>query len=249
MRSMRSAVVAMVALLLSTGCSAQSSSSQTEEILCPPVTSRFSTAPATGPAHHVELGDVQCSDGDTGMSAVDITVKNTGAGEANYYVTVEFIDSEQHSIATEHTYFSHVSASATMSLTAYAVRPIEGRGMTVRLVDVKREVVATNAPAAAPTTALDRAVELFVDQGLVPADAPYGDCPDAAPQTYWIGDEENCWSTVRTLPSLPATPTPAQPTLPAPTPTPVFPGTLCADGSVSRSSGRGTCSHHGGIDR
>lgn len=247
MQSIRSSIVAMVALVLSTGCSAQSSTSQAEETPCYPVASLFSTAPATGPARHVELGDVRCSDADSGMSAVDITVKNTGTGEANYHVIVEFIDSEQHSLATEHTYFSHVSAAATVSRTAYAVRPIEGRGLAVRLVDVEREVLATDAPTTAPVTALDRAVELFVDQGLVPAGTPYGDCPNAAPQTYWIGDEKNCWSTVRTLPPLPATPTPAQPTLPAPTHTPVFPGTLCADGSVSRSSGRGTCSHHGGI--
>jgi hypothetical protein len=179
------------------------------------------------------------------MSAVDITVKNTGTGEANYYVTVEFIDSEQHSLATEDTYFGHVSATATMSRTAYAVRPADGRGLAVRLVEVKREVV----PTTAPTGALDMAVDLFVKQGLVPAGTPYGDCPDTASQAYWIGDRGNCWSTAHTLPPLPAASTPEQPTLAAPTPTPVFPGTVCADGSVSRSSGRGTCSHHGGTGR
>jgi hypothetical protein len=179
------------------------------------------------------------------MSAVDITVKNTGTGEANYYVTVEFIDSEQHSLATEDTYFGHVSATATMSRTAYAVRPADGRGLTVRLVEVKREVVPTKAPA----TALDKAVSLFVEQGLLPVGTPYGDCPDTAPQAYWIGDRGNCWTAVRTLAPLPATSAPAQSTLTVPTPTPVFPGTVCADGSVSRSSGRGTCSHHGGIGR
>jgi hypothetical protein len=240
-------VVAVVAWLLATGCSAGPSSGQAESNVCPPVVSVLSATPtrASGHARHVELSDLWCSDADSGMTAVDITVKNTGKGEANYYVTVEFIDSEQHPLTTEHTYFGRVSASGTMSRTAYAVvRPADGRGLGVRLVEVKREVVPK-----APASALDKAVDLFVEQGLVPTGTPYGDCPDTAPQAYWIGDRGNCWAAVRTLPPLPATPTPAHPALPAPAPTPVFPGTVCADGSVSRSSGRGTCSHHGGIGR
>jgi hypothetical protein len=176
------------------------------------------------------------------MSAVDITVKNTGTSEANYYVTVEFIDSEQHSLATEYTYFGHVRASATMSRTAYSVRPTDGRGLSVRLVEVKREAVPTTAPASA----LDTAVDLFVEQGLVPAGTPYGDCPDTAPQAHWIGDRGNCWTAVNTLPPLPATSTPLA-TLAVPTPAPALPGAVCRDGWVSGSTGRGTCSHHGGI--
>lgn len=247
MKRVRPSAIAVVALLLATGCSARPSTGQAESDVCPTVTSDVTATPTrvSGPARHVELGNWRCSDADSGMSAVDITVKNTGTSEANYYVTVEFIDSEQHSLATEHTYFGHVSASATKSRTAYAVRPAEGRGLTVRLVEVKREVV----PTTAPETALDAAVDLFVDRGLIPAGTPYGDCPDIAPQVYWIGDEGNCWSTVPTLPPLPVTSTSAQPTLPVPTPAPVFPGTVCADGSVSKSSGRGTCSHHGGMAR
>ncbi|MGW0458432.1 hypothetical protein [Streptomyces tendae] len=178
------------------------------------------------------------------MSAVDITVKNTGTSEANYYVTVEFLDSEQRSLATEYTYFGNVSASATVSRTAYGVRPTDGRGLAVRLVEVKREVVPTKASASA----LDTAVDLFVEQGLVPAGTPYGDCPDTAPQAYWIGDRGNCWTAVNTLPPLPATSAPP-PTLVVPTPTPALPGTVCRDGRVSGSTGRGTCSHHGGIAR
>ncbi|MFB7115202.1 hypothetical protein [Streptomyces sp. NPDC056291] len=174
------------------------------------------------------------------MSALDITVKNTGTGEANYYVTVEFIDSEQHSLTTEDTYFGHVAPSATMSRRAYGARPADGRGLMVRLVKVKREVIATKPPA----TTLDRAMDLFVKQGLVPAGTPYGNCPDTAPQTYWIGDQGNCWTVNRTLPSLPVTPAPVRPT---PAPTLAFPGTVCADGRVSGSTGRGTCSHHGGV--
>jgi hypothetical protein len=239
-------VVAVVALLLATGCSARPSTGQAESDVCPPVASDVSAIPTrgSGPVRHVELGDMRCSDADSGMSAVDITVKNTGTGEANYDVTVEFIDSEQRSLATEHTYFGHVSASATMSRTAYAVRPADGRGLAVRLVKVKREVVPTKAPASA----LDTAVDLFVEQGLVPAGTPYGDCPDTAPQAHWLGDRGNCWTTVNTLPPLPATSTPLV-TLAVPTPKPALPGTVCRDGWVSGSTGRGTCSHHGGIGR
>lgn len=243
---MRSSVVAVVVLLLATGCSARPGTGQVESDVCPPVASDVSANPAraSGPVRQVELGDVRCSDADSGVSAVDITVKNTGTGEANYYVTVEFIDSEQHSLATEHTYLGHVSASATMSRTAYGVRPTDGRGLTVRLVEVTREVVPTKAPASA----LDTAVDLFVEQGLVPAGTPYGDCPDTAPQAYWIGDRGNCWTAVNTLPPLPTTSTPP-PTLAVPTPTPALPGTVCRDGWGSGSTGRGTCSHHGGIGR
>ena len=239
--------VAIVALLLATGCSARPSTGQAESDVCPPVASDVSANPtrASGPVRQVELGDVRCSDADSGMSAVDITVKNTGTGEANYDVIVEFIDSEQHSLATEHTYFGHVSASATMSRTAYSVRPTDGRGLPVRLVEVKREVVPTKAPASA----LDTAVALFVEQGLVPAGTPYGDCPDTAPQAHWIGDRGNCWSAARTLPAVPTTSASAQTNLSAPTSTPLLPGTVCGDGSVSKSNGRGTCSHHGGISR
>ncbi|MFG2920914.1 hypothetical protein ACGFYA_05280 [Streptomyces sp. NPDC048305] len=164
------------------------------------------------------------------MSAVDITVKNTGTDETHYYVTVEFIDSEQRSLATEYAYFDHVSAAATMSRTAYVVPPTDGRGVAVRLVEVKREVVPTKAATRAPATALDRAVELLVNQGLVPAGTPYGHCPDTAPQAYWIVDRENCWTAARPLPSLPAAPSPAQPGLAAPPSEPVLPGTVCSDG-------------------
>ncbi|MFE9974620.1 hypothetical protein ACFYRD_28660 [Streptomyces hirsutus] len=251
MKSVRSSAVAVVALLLVTGCSDRPGADQAEGDACPPAASSASPGPtpASGPARHVELGAVRCSDADSGMSAVDITVKNTGTGEANYYVTVEFIDSEQRSLATEYTYIDHVVAAATKSRTAYVGPPADGRGLAVRLVEVKREAVPTKAPATAPSAALDTAVELFVDQGLVPAGTPYGDCPDTAPQAYWIGDRGNCWVAVPTLPPLPATSSPTQPGLAAPTPTPVLPGTLCRDGWVSRSSGRGTCSHHGGIAR
>lgn len=246
MESMRLSVVAVVALLLATGCSAQPSTGQAQSDVCPPVASDVSATPtrASGPVRQVELGDVRCSDEDSGMSAVDITVKNTGTGEANYYVTVEFLDSEQHSLATEYTYFGHVSASATMSRTAYGVLPPDGRGLAVRLVEVKREVVPTKAPASA----LDTAVDVFVEQGLVPAGTPYGDCPDTAPQAYWIGDRGNCWTTANTLPPSPTT-SASLPTLAVPTPTPALPGAVCRDGRVSGSTGRGTCSHHGGIAR
>ncbi|WP_405767369.1 hypothetical protein [Streptomyces sp. NBC_01538] len=246
MKSAGSSVVAAVALLLATGCSARSYNGQAESNTCPPVTSGVSATPtrASGRTPQVEVGELRCSDMDSGMSAVDITVKNTGTGEANYYVTVEFIDSEQHSLATEHTYFGRVSASATRSRTAYAVRPTDGRGLSVRLVEMRREVVPTKAPAST----LDTAVNLFVEQGLVPVSAPYGDCPDTAPQAYWIGERGNCWTPVSSLPPLPDS-TPAQPTLAAPTPAPGFAGTVCGDGWVSGSSGRGTCSHHGGVGR
>lgn len=61
----------MVTLLLATGCSARSSTSQAEETPCRPVASLFSAAPATGPARHVELDYVRCSDANSGMSAVN----------------------------------------------------------------------------------------------------------------------------------------------------------------------------------
>lgn len=51
----------------------------------------------------------------------------------------------------------------------------------------------------------------------------------------------------------PATPTDtpiAVVDVPTPTPEPVqIGGTLCKDGTISHSTGRGTCSHHGGIQR
>ncbi|WP_141666036.1 hypothetical protein [Streptomyces hirsutus] len=247
---MRSSVVASVALLLATGCSARPSTGAAKNAVpCQAAAPAVATAPSSKPTHHVELGALRCSDADSGMSAVDITVKNSGTDEANYYVTVEFIDSEQRSLATEYTYIDHVSAATTKSRTAYVGPSADGRGLSVRLVEVKREAVPTKAPTTAPSAALDTAVELFVDQGLVPAGTPYGGCPDTAPQAYWIGDRGNCWTAVPTLPPLPATSSPAQPGLAAPTPTPVFPGTLCRDGRVSGSTGRGTCSHHGGIAR
>ena len=47
-------------------------------------------------------------------------------------------------------------------------------------------------------------------------------------------------------PVYPAYPTYSYPSYVAPLPT-FFAGTICGDGSVSGSTGRGTCSHHGGI--
>ncbi|MEU2620838.1 hypothetical protein ABZ642_22325 [Streptomyces sp. NPDC007157] len=235
---MRSAVVAGVALLLVTGCSARPSTGAAEPDLCPTVASTVSAPPPSEPVRYVELGAVRCSDADSGISAVDITVKNTGTDEANYYVTVEFVDSEHRSLGTEDTYFGHVSAAATETRTALAARPADGRGLSVRIVAAKREAVVTKAPA----TALDKAVGLFVSQGLVPADTPYGDCRDAAPQAYWIGDRGNCWTVASALPPLPVTPAPSAVA-------PALPGAVCADGRISGSSGRGTCSHHGGVSR
>jgi hypothetical protein len=85
-KSMKSSVISTVALLLATGCSARPSTGQAESAVCPPIASDASATPlrASGPARQVELGDLRCSDADSGMSAVDITVKNTGTGEANY---------------------------------------------------------------------------------------------------------------------------------------------------------------------
>lgn len=208
----------MVALLLATGCAARPSGDSTEGDPCAPVASEASATPSSEAARHVELGDVTCSDADSGMSSLDITVRNTGAGTANYYVTVEFMDSDRHSLATENTYFGDVSAAANMSRTVHLVRPAGGRGLGVRLVKVKREAVAAKTPSPAPSTFLDKAVEVFVAQGLVPAGTPYGYCPATAPQAYWISDRGNCWSAARNWQPPPITATPAQPTLTAPTP-------------------------------
>ncbi|MGW3977178.1 hypothetical protein [Streptomyces mirabilis] len=173
------------------------------------------------------------------MSSVDITVKNPDTDQDAYYdVTVEFIDSRHNTVAKESAYLGRVPAKETESRSVYVARPANSRGLTVRLLKVEREV----APAKQSPTALDRAMGMLVSKGLVPAGTPYGDCPDAAPQTWWIGERGNCWAATSAQPTFPTTPA-------LPTPAPAFPGARCADGWVSGSTGRGTCSHHGGVSR
>lgn len=58
-------------------------------------------------------------------------------------------------------------------------------------------------------------------------------------------------ASLTSLPQRPAYPAYPAYTMPTYLPLPSFyvRGTVCRDGSVSGSSGRGTCSHHGGIRR
>lgn len=130
-------------------------------------------------------------------------------------------------------------------------KPAEERGVSDYAADSHSSPEAyartpTSTPSAAPPSdhppALDAAVELFIRKGLVLAGTPYGTCPSGTPQRWWIGQPENCWA--NTL-----VPPPAPTWSPPPTAPPRLGGTVCADGWISGSTGRGTCSHHGGMSR
>jgi hypothetical protein len=230
------AVGAAVAVL--GGCAAPGDTSTDENGGCPPLARSVSTAPPTGagPLHDVELGRIECADPVSGMTTAKVTATNKNAHrDARYYVTVEFVDSHHKVITTETAYLGGVAPNGSSWTSVYAARPAHGEGLTVRIKRVKREFFSSG-PTTEPQSNLDKIVEILVRDGLVPPNTPYGSCPKSAPQKWWLGAKANCWATHPVRPSTPSTPVPALPG-----------GTLCADGWGSGSSGRGTCSYHGGI--
>ncbi|MFJ3311128.1 hypothetical protein ACIPSA_51095 [Streptomyces sp. NPDC086549] len=171
------------------------------------------------------------------MTTVEITATNRDkTRDAWYDVTVEFVGSDSKVVAVETAHLGKVAADNSATKSVYVARPTDGKELTARLRKVEREFVTENE-AGGSQDKLDDIVEIFVREGLVAPGTSYGMCPDSAPQVYWIGAKANCWEARTVQPP---------PTSPAPQP---LGGTLCTDGWVSGSSGRGTCSHHGGISR
>ncbi|MFC4471980.1 hypothetical protein ACFPH6_47115 [Streptomyces xiangluensis] len=171
---------------------------------------------------------------------MEVTATNGNATrDAWYHVTVEVLDSRQRVVATETAHTAKIAAKRSESAKVYIARPADGGRLSVRIRNIKREFAAQRPEPSASSSAdtLEKAMGIFVDEGLVPPGTPYGTCPDSAPQTWWIGKEANCWTSPV---GRSETPTP---------PVPVMPGTLCVDGWISGSTGRGSCSHHGGIAR
>lgn len=172
------------------------------------------------------------------MSTLEVTATNDDPDrDARYEVTVEFLAADGDVVATESAYLGTVAAQSRETSEVFVARPDNGKGLAVRLIKVEREFAADDAEQATSSdpSALEAAMEMFVREGLVPPGTPYGACPAAAPQAWWIGEQTNCWAP-RSAPS-------AAPAAPVP----VHPGTVCVDGWISSSTGRGTCSHHGGI--
>ncbi|WP_328870966.1 hypothetical protein OHT76_13055 [Streptomyces sp. NBC_00287] len=185
----------------------------------------------------IVLGRIECADPTSGMTTANVTATNKDdEHDVRYYVTVEFVDSQHQVLTTENADLGRIAAGSSASVNVYSARPAQGMGLTVRIKQVER-LSSSSSMRAEPHDNVDEIVRIFVRKGLVPPGTPYGSCPDKAPQKWWIGAKTNCWATQ-----------PVRPTAPITMPVPALPGgTLCADGWVSGSSGRGTCSHHGGI--
>ncbi|MEU1692297.1 hypothetical protein ABZ590_12350 [Streptomyces hirsutus] len=239
-KNTRPAGLLAAALMTVTGCTAQSATPEAEPDLCPPPAYAVDISPPhdAGPVEDVDLGDLECADEATGMSTVEVTATNDDPDrDARYEITVEFLAADGDVVATETVHLGTVAAQSHETDEVFAARPDNGKSLAVRLIKVKRKFAADELEqlASSNPSALEAAMKVFVREGLVPSGTPYGACPAAAPQAWWIGEQTNCW-TPRSAP-------PAAPTAPVP----VHPGTVCADGWISGSAGRGTCSHHGGI--
>jgi len=171
------------------------------------------------------------------MTTVEITATNRDrVRDAWYDVTVEFVGSDSKVVSVETAHLGKVAADNSATRSVYVALPADGKELAVRLRKVEREFAAEDESATSQDK-LDGIVEIFVREGLVAPGTSYGICPDSAPQAYWIFSKANCWA-ARTIQPTPTTPAPPPPA-----------GTVCTDGWASGSSGRGTCSHHGGISR
>lgn len=142
------------------------------------------------------------------------------------------------------------TAACSNTLSAGCLSVEDGEGSVSADSDVYADDVSpTASPQATPVSTppspsippgLEAAFDVFVEKGLVPAGTPHGVCPSSAPQKWWIGAEANCWQ-------MSTIPTPSTLTKPSTAPTFGSGVTICSDGWVSGSKGRGTCSHHGGV--
>jgi hypothetical protein len=213
-----------------------------EQDLRPPVVRSATTAPPenAGLAKDVMLGPLRCADEVTGMSSVEIAVTNSHPTQAAWYeVTLQFLTADGRVFATETASLQKAAAGGQASIEVTVARPLAGNGISARITKVERQLAdppADETPRPTSLSALEAAMKVFIQERKVPARTPYGVCPANAPQAWWIGTSGNCWVG-------PA----ARPTIPRSTPAPAYPGTVCADGRVTGSTVRGTCSHHGGI--
>ncbi|MFF4425676.1 hypothetical protein ACFY04_33720 [Streptomyces sp. NPDC001549] len=176
------------------------------------------------------------------MSLIEVSVLNPHATRAAWYeVTLQFTTSEGAVFATETAYLGRVEPGKQAKRDVAVARPAMGDGVGVRVLRWEHglfDAPSVEPQASPPATAVDVLVRALVRAGAIPSTTPYGACPSGSPQGYWLGDPGNCAVTPGRRPSAPAV-----------TPAPVYPGTLCGDGWASRSRGRGTCSHHGGVVR
>ncbi|MFF3085163.1 hypothetical protein ACFVRB_08950 [Streptomyces nojiriensis] len=176
------------------------------------------------------------------MSLVEVSVLNPHATRAAWYdVTLQFTTSDGTVFATETAHLGRAEPGKRARRNVAVARPATGDGIGVKVLRWEHGLFDTPSVApqtALPATAMDTLVRALVRAGAIPSTTPYGACPSGSPQGYWLDDPGNCRVTPGPGPSVPAL-----------TPAPGYPGTLCGDGWASRSSGRGTCSHHGGIAR
>lgn len=239
---MRAGFLAAVAVIALFGSGCVHSPPHTEQQLCPQPAEARPIKPLKSRtlAKDVELGPLRCADPETGMSSIEVTVINSHPmKDAWYEVTLQFLTSDGQVFATNTVGLDKASAGRRVASVANVARPLTGHGIAAQIIKVDRRLdEAPRTGPANPTTppSFEAAMRVFVQEGLVPANTPYGVCPAESPQEWWIGARSNCWITPRRQPG------------PAPsTSAPRYGGAVCVDGWTSRSTGRGTCSHHGGI--
>ncbi len=95
MRGAKSVSVAAFLFLLTTGC-ARTAAGPEQETFCPPEvrTARNTPSRDVGPTSQVSLGSLMCSDPETGMSLIEVSVLNPHATRAAWYeVTLQFTTS------------------------------------------------------------------------------------------------------------------------------------------------------------
>lgn len=243
MRGAKTVAVPAFLLLLVMGC-ARTSAGPEEETLCPPEVRTATATPSgdVGLTSQIWLGSLKCADPETGMSLIEVSVLNPHATRAAWYeVTLQFTTSEGAVFATETAYLGRAEPGKRAEREMAVARPVTGDGIGVRVLRLEQGLF--DAPSVAPqpsppATAMDVLVRALVQAGAIPPTTPYGACPSGSPQGYWLDEPGNCRVTPGRGPSVSAV-----------TPAPMYPGTLCGDGWASRSNGRGTCSHHGGIAR
>lgn len=238
----RAGFLAVTAVIVLFGSGCVRSSPHTEQELCPQAVEARPIKPLKSYrlAKDIELGPLRCADPGTGMSSIEVTITNSHPLKAAWYeVTLQFMTSDGHVFATDTVRLDKASAGRRVASVANVARPLAGHGIAAQIIKVDRRLDETPPtepanPSAPPS--LEATMRVFLQEGLVPANTPYGVCPVESPQEWWIGARSNCWIRPRMQPG------------PAPSATaPRYGSAVCADGWTSRSTGRGTCSHHGGI--